>query len=428
MGAYTLAAMLEDGLWFLLLFLLSAFFSGAETSITTTGRGRLNLLQERHSLLGSTLQWLSDDVQEALTVCLIANNVVNIAASTLASGIALQLFGPRVLVWVVPIMTVLIVIFGEILPKSAAMVHSECVLLFASPILRMLAFLLRPFVWAMKRCVDLIGLVLRLDLRTQRVFVTRDEIEQMVRIGEESGALEAAERRMIDGIIDFDETRVHEIMVPRTDMLTLEATDTLDEAVKLFIDHGHSRIPVHEEGLDNIVGILYVKDTLKHLLEADLQRPVGELLRRPIFVPETIRTAQLLEAMRRDHIHIAIVVDEYGGVAGLVTMEDILEQIVGEIQDEYDQEAPDIQRMEDGSYLVQGVTSLEDLSEALDSPFESEDAESLGGLVLLLSGGFPREGDVFEYGDWHIRVEGLEEHRVTLLRMERRGAEDEEQP
>lgn len=420
--AHALAGALKDCLWFVFLFLLSALFSAAETAITTTGRSRLFLLQESRPFLRSVLQWIVDDVQQPLTVCLISNNVVNIAASTLASSIALHVFGPRALVWVVPIMTLLIVIFGEILPKSAAMVHPEGILLFTSPILRLLSFVLLPFAWLMRKCVNFIGFLLHLNLETKKVFVTRDEIEQVVKIGEESGALEASERRMIDGIIDFDETRVHEIMVPRTDMLMLEAEDTLEEAVNLFIEHGHSRIPVYEENLDNVVGILYVKDTLKRLRDADLNCEVRSLLRRPIFVPETIRTAELLEAMRRDHIHIAIVVDEYGGVAGLVTMEDILEEIVGEIQDEYDQEAPDIQRMEDGSYLVQGSTSLEDLSEALGCPFESEDAESLGGLVLLLSGGFPREGDEFLYRDWRIKVVDLGEHRIKVLSMRRKDA------
>lgn len=420
--AHALAGALKDCLWFVFLFLLSALFSAAETAITTTGRSRLFLLQESRPFLRSVLQWIVDDVQQPLTVCLISNNVVNIAASTLASSIALHVFGPRALVWVVPIMTLLIVIFGEILPKSVAMVHSEGILLFTSPILRLLSFVLLPFAWLMRKCVNFIGFLLHLNLETKKVFVTRDEIEQVVKIGEESGALEASERRMIDGIIDFDETRVHEIMVPRTDMLMLEAEDTLEEAVNLFIEHGHSRIPVYEENLDNVVGILYVKDTLKCLRDADLNCEVRSLLRRPIFVPETIRTAELLEAMRRDHIHIAIVVDEYGGVAGLVTMEDILEEIVGEIQDEYDQEAPDIQRMEDGSYLIQGSTSLEDLSEALSCPFESEDAESLGGLVLLLSGGFPREGDEFLYRDWRIKVVDLGEHRIKVLSMRRKDA------
>lgn len=415
---------------FIVLFFLSAFFSGAETSITATGTGKLRTLQEqgRYKFLNSTFQWLIDDTQEALTVCLIANNVVNISASALASSVALGLFGAKALVFVVPVMTVLIVIFGEILPKSAAMVYSENVLIFAAPILRVLAFLITPIAWAMKKCVTGIGLLLHMDLGTQQVFVTRDEIEQVVKIGEESGALEANERRMIDGIIDFDETRVHEIMIPRTDMIALEANDTLSEAVKLFINEGHSRIPVYEESQDNIIGILYVKDTLKNLLDGDLSCEVKTLLRKPIFVPETIKTAEVLEAMRHEHIHIAIIVDEYGGVAGIVTMEDILEQIVGEIQDEYDEEVPEVQKLEDGSYMVQGSMSLEDLSEALGSEFTSDDAETLGGLVLTLSGNFPEEGEVFDYEGWSIQVVALEEHRITLLNMRHSEAlPDEEQ-
>lgn len=411
--------MAEVILGFVILFLLSAFFSGAETSITATGTGKLRTLQEqgKYKFLNSTFQWLIDDTQEALTVCLIANNVVNISASALASSVVLEIFGARALVIVVPVMTVLIVIFGEILPKSAAMVYSENVLIFASPILRILAFLLMPAAWAMKKCVTGIGFLLHINLGSQQVFVTRDEIEQFVKIGEESGALEASERRMIDGIIDFDETKVHEIMIPRTDMIALEADDTLDKAVKLFIDEGHSRIPVYEESPDNIIGILYVKDTLKNLLDSDLTCEVKNLLRKPIFVPETIKTAEVLEAMRREHIHIAIIVDEYGGVAGLVTMEDILEQIVGEIQDEYDREVPEIQKLDDGSYSVQGGISLENLSDALGSEFESDDAESLGGLVLTLSGSFPEAGEIFEYNGWKIKVEALEDHRITLLNL-----------
>ena len=407
---------------FVVLFVLSAFFSGAETSITTTGTSKLLALQEqgRYKFLNSTFQWLIDDTQEALTVCLIANNVVNISASALASSVVLGLFGAGALVFVVPVMTLLIVILGEILPKSAAMVYSENVLVVAAPILRVLAFLLTPIAWAMKECVRGIGFLLHLDLGTQQVFVTRDEIEQVVKIATESGALEASERRMIDGIIDFDETRAREIMIPRTDMIAIEAGSTLDEAVKLFIEEGHSRIPVYEESPDNIIGILYVKDTLKNLREGNLSCDVRTLLRKPIFVPETIKTAEVLEAMRHEHIHIAVIVDEYGGVAGIVTMEDILEQIVGEIQDEYDEESPEVQKQEDGSYLVQGMISLEDLSEALGSEFTSDDAETLGGLVLTMSGGFPEEGETFEYGGWIIKVMELEEHRITLLNLSRK--------
>ncbi len=423
MGSSVVLVILKNFMWFTVLFLLSAFCSAAETAITNTGRGRLLALQESRSFLRKVFQWLLDDVQEALTICLICNNVVNIGASTLAAGLALQMFGEKALVYVVPIMTILIVIFGEILPKSAAMVYAEKVLIVTAPIVRLISFVLTPFSWLLKKCVYMLGLLLGINLKSQHAFITREEIEQVVMIGEQSGALEAVERRMIDGIIDFEATRVHEIMVPRVDVVTLDVTDTLVEAMEVFIEHGHSRLPVYEENQDNIVGVLYVKDTLKHLLGGELSQTVAPLMRKPMFIPETIRTVELLEAMRRDHVHIAVVVDEYGGVAGVVTMEDILEEIVGEIQDEYDQEGPEILELEDGSYQVQGGINLEDLSDVLNYPFESEEAESLGGLVLLLAGRFPHKDDEFEYMDWKIKVLDLEEHRIKELLLTRVSAE-----
>ena len=418
--ADTLFPLLESIFWLLILLFLSAFCSASETAITTTGRGKLLALQEARPFYKSLFQWLINDVQRVLTLCLISNNVVNIGASTLATTVALQFFGSGALLYVVPIMTVMIVVFGEILPKSVAMIHPESILLICIPILRMLDFVAYPITWLMQACVRAIGWLFRIDLRRQSPFVTREEIEQVVNIGEQSGALEAVERRMIHGIIDFEETRVYEIMVPRVDMVALEATDTIGEAMSVFIEHGHSRLPVYDDSPDNIVGILYVKDTLKHLIAADLAQPVGSLVREPMFVPESIRTVELLEAMRRDHVHIAIAVDEYGGIAGIVTMEDLLEEIVGEIQDEYDQETPDILEEEDGTYLVQGGMSLEDLSEALQCPFESDDAESIAGLVLSLAGKFPEDNDEFEYGDWLIKVVDLEDHRIKLLRLTRK--------
>jgi CBS domain containing-hemolysin-like protein len=355
-----------------------------------------------------------------LTLCLLSNNVVNIGASALATTLALRFFGERALLYVVPVMTLLIVIFGEILPKSVAMIHAERILLLCTPVLRFLGFVAYPVTWLMQASVQSIGWLFDIDLKHQSPFVTREEIEQVVNIGEESGALEAVERRMIHGVIDFEDTRVYEIMVPRVDMVAIEVTDTVGDAMKVFIAHGHSRVPVYDDSPDNIVGILHVKDTLRHLVASELGQPVSSLVREPMFVPESIRTVELLEAMRRDHVHIAIAVDEYGGIAGIVTMEDLLEEIVGEIQDEYDQETPGILEEEDGKYLVQGNMSLEDLSEALNCSFTSEDAESIAGLVLSLAGKFPEDNDSFEYGDWTIKVVDLEDHRIKLLRFERK--------
>ncbi|MDR1875510.1 MAG: hemolysin family protein [Synergistaceae bacterium] len=416
----TLVPLLAGIFQLLVLLVLSAFCSASETAITTTGRGKLLAMQEAHPFHKSFFRWLMDDLQKVLTLCLISNNVVNIAASALATTFALRVFGQKALLYVVPVMTVLVVIFGEILPKSVAMIHTERILLVCTPILRVLGFVAWPLTWLMLMSVHAIGWLFNIDLKRQSPFVTREEIEQVVNIGEESGALEAVERRMIHGVIDFEDTRVYEIMVPRVDMVAIEVTDTIDDAMKVFIEHGHSRVPVYDDSPDNIVGILHVKDTLKHLVASELDQPVSSLVREPMFVPESIRTVELLEAMRRDHVHIAIAVDEYGGISGIVTMEDLLEEIVGEIQDEYDQETPGILEEEDGKYLVQGNMSLEDLSEALNCSFKSEDAESIAGLVLSLAGKFPEDNDRLEYGDWIIRVVDLEDHRIKLLRLERK--------
>jgi CBS domain containing-hemolysin-like protein len=416
-------SLLWSFLWLAVLLFLSAFCSASETAITTAGRSKLLALQETGHLYKSLFQWLLDDIQRVLTLCLIFNNIVNIGASTLATAVAIQLFGEGALIFVVPVMTVVIVIFGEILPKTAAMSYTDRILLFCMPVLRVLDFLFWPVTRLMLVSVRAVGWLLRVDLSRQGAFVafvTREEIEQVVNIGEQSGVLEAAERRMINGVIDFEETRVREIMVPRVDMVALEATDTVGSATEVFVEHGHSRLPVYDESPDDIVGILYVKDMLKHLSAGELSLPVRGLVRKPMFVPDSIRTVELLEAMRRDRVHIAIVVDEYGGIAGIVTMEDLLEEIVGEIQDEYDQEAPDILEEGNGTYLVQGNMNLEDLSEALQCPFESEDAESIAGLVLSLAGKFPEDDEEFEYGDWLIKIVDLEDHRIKLLRLTRK--------
>lgn len=406
--------------WLTFLLLTSAFCSFSETAITTIGRGRLLALQETRPFYKPLLQWLIQDIQRVLTLCLILNNIVNVGATTLLTAMVVYFFDVTALVYAIPIFTAILILFCEILPKNIAIIYTERIILFCVPILRVIDFMSYPVTRLLQASVRVIGWIFRIDLKNQSPFVTREEIEQVVSIGEKSGALEAAERRMIHGIIDLEETRVYEIMVPRVDVITLAVTDSIGTAVEVFTAHGHSRLPVYGDNPDDIVGILYVKDTLKHLAAGNIDQPIKPMLRKPMFVPESVRTVELLEAMRRDHVHIAVAVDEYGGVAGIATMEDLLEEIVGEIQDEYDQETPGIVEEEDGTYLVQGNISLEDLSEALQCSFESEDAESIAGLVLSLAGKFPEENDEFEYGNWIIKVVAPEEHRIKLLRLKRK--------
>jgi CBS domain containing-hemolysin-like protein len=269
----------------------------------------------------------------------------------------------------------------------------------------------------MQGIVRFIGIAFKMNLKHQQVFVTRDEIERMVSIGEESGVFEEVERKMIHGIISFEETRAYEIMVPRTNMVAISKDETVQNAIPIFIEMGHSRLPVYNEKPDCIVGILYVKDTLKYLTNGQNSIIIEKIMREPMFVPDSIRTDDLFKLMKKDRVHMAIVVDEYGGVAGIATLEDILEEIVGEIQDEYDKETPDIEPEEGGTWRVNGLIGLEDLSEALSYQFESEDAESLGGLVLSLAGKIPHDGEDFSYGDWTIEVLEVEDRRIKTLRL-----------
>ena len=401
----------------LVLLCLSAFFSSSETAITTTGRMRILALQEKHPHLKKLFQWVVNDPQSVLTVVLIANNMVNIGASVLTTAMAISIAGPEGAFWAIGIMTVLIILFGEIFPKSLAIIYPENMVLFSLPLIWALRFLLAPLIWVFHRLVRSFGSLFKIDLSPGLAFVTRKEIEQVVQMGGASGALEEDERKMIHSIITFEETRAFEIMIPRTDMVALSKETTVAEAISIFEEKGHSRIPVFDGSLDNIVGTLHIKDLIKSLSSGDTEISVQELARESLFVPEVMKIAELFNIMKGDRVHMAIVVDEYGGTAGLVTLEDLLEEIVGEIQDEYDQELPPIQQAEDGTYVVDGNMNLEDLGEFLGEVFEAEDVDSIAGLVLSLSGGFPDKGGFVRYGNWLIEVREILGHRIMQVAL-----------
>ena len=224
---------------------------------------------------------------------------------------------------------------------------------------------------------------------------------------------------MIHGVIAFEEIRVSEVMEPRTDVYAIEQDGTAEEAVKIFIESGHSRIPVYREDLDQVIGILYAKDLLGPLAHSEKNISILKLMRKPLFVPETMKTDEALDTMKKSRTHIAIVIDEYGGMAGLITLEDLIEEIVGDIQDEYDTEIPEIQSEDENTYLVQGQVNLEELSDALAYPFDTafEDVDTLAGMVLELSGGFPTQGQLVTYGSWDIHVLEVQNHRILQVRM-----------
>lgn len=412
--------MTADIIQIFVLLVMSALFSASETAVTSLGQTKLYALRETEPRLARHIDWLLKSRQNVLSTILVANNLVNIAASSIGTALASQIFSFGGVYWSVLTMTLLIVVFGEVIPKSVALVKPVSLFRWLLPITHGISILLIPFVWLLNGVVRLMGKITHMDMSLENSLVTREEIEQVVKIGEVSGALEESERRMIDGIIAFEETRVSEIMVPRTDLDLISLDMTLDEVMELVTNTGRSRIPVYDETPDNIVGILYVKDLLA-LLRQKAPFDLSTIMRPPLFVPETMKIQGLFTTMRLKRIHLAVAVDEYGGTAGIVTMEDMLEEIVGDIQDEYDQENAPMVEVADGEYSVQGSVSLEDFADWIDYPFESEEVDTVGGYVLDQFGNFPEIGETFELPDWVVEVTDVQDHRVNQAIFKRKG-------
>lgn len=396
-----------------ILLFLSAFFSGSEMALTATSRTRLNFLAEEYPFLKGAVAWVNNDRYKALSAILIGNNLVNIAASVSATALAVALSLHHGVAYAVVIMSVLIIIFGEVLPKCISLAKGEALLVVALPVIHLFAWVATPFIWAMTVIARGTGKLLRLDLSLRDSFVTREEIGQVVKIGEASGAIEESERQMIDGVISFDEMRVSSIMVPRTKMHMLEADRTVNEGLRFMHEMGNSRVPVYTDTPDHINGIVLAKDLLPALREGKGDAPVTSVMREPLFVPETMYVPRLFKLMQSRRMHMAMVVDEYGGTAGLVTLEDLLEEIVGEIQDEYDKEEQPITPQPDGSYKVLGDASLMELNETLETNFECEDVDTVGGFLLDRFGNFPSQNDSVEIDGWKFTVSNMGEHMIV---------------
>lgn len=418
-------------LWVALLVAISALVSASETAATAVGRSKLLLMAEKSSSerMRGILRWLMDDLDEALVVLLVTNNLVNIVASSMAAALASRLFPRWGLAISVGVMSALIIVLGEILPKSISIRHPESIVRFTVPLVAMLRRLLAPVLLLIRGVIRLLGLLFGLELEGLRAFVTREDIEMAVKMGEETGAIEASERRMIHGIISLEERRAYEVMVPRTEMVALPVSSSLEEAIRLFAETGFSRVPLYDGSLDNVVGMLYAKDVLK-AVGTGLEMPKGVklegLAREALFVPDTARVADIFSQMKEKRVHIAIVVDEYGGTAGLLTLEDIIEEIVGDIQDEYDsREMPAIVEEAPGVFLVKASVPIGDLEERLGLSIPHEEADTVGGFVVERLGVLPKVGQCVEEEDFTVEVVEAVRHRIKRVRFTLRRPEEQ---
>lgn len=401
------------------LLLFSAFFSASEMALISVSKARMQMIAEKYAFMASWIEWICRERPKVISTILAGNNLVNVAASAVATAIATTVFKQHGVMAAVSLMSVLIILFGEVLPKCLAMAKGEALLPVAIPVLRFCCVCFAPVATFMDSFSRLLTKATGIDFSLKGSYITRDEIGQAVKIGEASGALEESERQMIDGVIGFEDIRVSEIMVPRTQMHLLESDKTVDEALQYIEKVGDSRIPVFTDNPDHIDGIVLVKDLICAFYQGHKDMHISGAMRQPLFVPETMYVPQLFKIMKKKRMHMALVIDEYGGTAGLVTMEDLLEEIVGEIQDEYDKEETPIVRLSDGSFKVQGSASLEEVNDALKSNFENEDVDSIGGFLLDRFGNFPVKGQSIRLEGWAFTISDMGEHRINEVLIQK---------
>ena len=387
--------------------------SAAEAALSTISRHRINGLLDSGERRVNVLMDLLENPYHLRIGTLLLGTSATIAATALLLTFvrtwtaweqagALLGFG---LIWLT---------IGTTLPKSLATTYPDTIGIFVARPLQMLLFIVAPLQWLLGLIARPIGLV----TGSNPQIVTEEELKLMVNVGEEEGVIEAEEREMIQGIFEFSDTVVREVMRPRIDVVALDALTTVERAVDVVLSVGHSRLPIYEESIDHIIGVLYAKDLLRLLRDGRRDVPLRSLVREAYFVPETMKVDDLMRALQTRKVHMAIIVDEYGGTAGLVTIEDLLEEIVGEIQDEYDVEEAEIEEVAPGEWLFDGRVSLDEVNDLTDLDLINEDVDSLGGFVSAMLGTIPVVGDKITAGAATIEVmavRGLRPHRLRLL-------------
>jgi putative hemolysin len=397
---------------------LAATAASAETSLTSISRVRLRQLVEQKVRRALLIERLHRDPNAYLSTVLIVNTVAIIVASSAATLLALHLYHERVAEWLVSLVLSLVVLIAcEITPKTLALQRAERVALRLAPLVAGTTIVMRPVVYVLTAVTRLILRILGGKAEVRGPFVTEEELKMLVTVGEEEGVIEEEEREMIHGIFEMGDMSVRELMVPRTDLVVIEVNEPVEKAVDLVTKHGHTRIPVYERDLDHIVGVLYAKDLLRAVVRGD-KKSLREIARKPYFTPESNKVQDVLRDLRKNRVHMAIVVDEYGGTAGAVTIEDILEEIVGPIQDEYDiGEEDEIQFVSPNEVVLDGRVSVDDVNELLTLNIAADNYDSIGGFVLNQLGAAPKVGATLKLGSADLRVEAVQGTRIKKVRI-----------
>ncbi len=398
-----------------ILLLLSAFFSSAETSLVTVNRIRMRTLAEDGNKKAKRVLQITDDSGKMLSAILIGNNIVNLSASSIATSLAIEFFGSVGAGIATGVLTILILIFGEISPKTLATTNAEKIALaYAAPI----AFLMKvltPVIFIINKLANTFISLLGVDPNAKDSQMTEEELRTIVDVSKESGVIESEEHEMINNLFDFGDAQAKEVMIPRIDMTFAKIDATYDELIAIFQEDKFTRLPVYEDTTDNVVGILNMKDLL--LYKDKEHFSIRDIMYEPYFTYEHKNTAELFMEMRKSSISLAIVLDEYGTTAGLITLEDLLEEIVGEIRDEYDTDEEDpIVQLNEREFIVLGSTNLDDLCETLDLNFTSDDYDTIGGYLIGLLDHLPEKNEIIiTDDDILLRVEQMDKNRIEKI-------------
>ena len=395
--------------------MLSAFFSSAETALTTSNKLRLRSMADEGDKRAKKALEITDDSGKMLSAILIGNNIVNLSSASLATTLATRIFGNAGAGIATGVLTVLVLIFGEISPKTFATIHADKISLAYAGVISGLMKLLTPAIFVINKLALGFLILLRVDASGAQNTMTEDELRTIVDVSHEEGVIETEEREMINNVFDFGDAQAKEVMVPRIDMTFADINSTYYELLEIFREDKFTRLPVYEDTTDNVVGIINMKDLL--LYEDKEHFSIRNIMRKPYYTYEHKNTAELLLEMRKSSINIAIVLDEYGVTAGLITLEDLLEEIVGEIRDEYDIDEEDhIQKVNELEYMVQGSTNLNDLRDMLNLELVSEDYDSIGGYLIGLLDHLPTAGESITTPEGvYFRVEDMEKNRIHKI-------------
>ena len=402
----------------IILLALSAFFSSAETAYTTINRIRLRTLIEEGNTAAKRVERIIHNPGKMLSAILIGNNIVNLSASSLMTIFSTNVFGSRSVGAATGVLTLLVLIFGEISPKTMASVHAERIALLYSVPVSALIWLLTPVIFIVNFLSRGLMLLLRIDPDKKNGNFTTNELRTIMEVSHEEGVLENEEKVMINNVFDFGDTQAKDIMIPRADMVFANIDDSYDDLLEIFKKEMFTRLPVYENTTDNVIGIINMKDLLLHEGPKE-DFHIRNILREAHFTYEYKKISEIMLEMNDYSVNFTIVLDEYGSTAGLITFEDLLEEIVGEIRDEYDSAEEElIQQVGPNEYIIEGSMKLDDINDALELSLDSEDYDSIGGLIIELLDHLPQVGESVTTADGiRLVVDSLDKNRIEKVHM-----------